>query len=371
MSTRFVELELEKKEEKQENPSAGVQTQPKNVVREVQMGHKVVKLLSVSDDTNEFEIDFFLFVQWKLNCEEPITSTGEPVQNGAEVPLQNLFWNPKIKFKNDMNVQIKATKFMPGTNKTGERVINGKYTIQGTFFHRLELGTFPFDEQNLVVLIDSDWSCNDVVFKPKQGHKTELAYWRWEQAEWSFPDVPPETTFEILYNKSGSGKWFCDYLIKVPIKRHSGFYLSNTIVAMFLMLVCTASTFVIATSDFADRMSINVTSALTVVAFKLLMTEKLPRISYWTILDFYFMVCLGLLVLVILENALAASSVLDPDQRDVLEQITLYAFCGVALFVTVAFYLASFGIFKYCSPSHETQHNKTIKRFNLVKSMQD
>ena len=58
--------------------------------------------------------------------------------------------------------------------------------------------------------------------------------------------------------------------------------------------------------EFADRMSVTMTLLLTSVAFKLVTSEWVPKISYQTLLDYYNLICIMVLMLIVSENLIIA-----------------------------------------------------------------
>ena len=58
--------------------------------------------------------------------------------------------------------------------------------------------------------------------------------------------------------------------------------------------------------EFADRMSVTMTLLLTSVAFKLVTSEWVPKISYQTLLDYYNLLCILVLMTIVLENLIVA-----------------------------------------------------------------
>jgi hypothetical protein len=55
----------------------------------------------------------------------------------------------------------------------------------------------------------------------------------------------------------------------------------------FLSTTLTSLSFNIPVVDVADRASVTLTMLLTVVAYKLLLSDSLPSVSYFTLLDWY------------------------------------------------------------------------------------
>ena len=69
----------------------------------------------------------------------------------------------------------------------------------------------------------------------------------------------------------------------------------------------TSSAFALPVDDLADRSSIVLTLLLTAVAFKLVISDSIPKVSYFTVMDFYMNGMFILLFIISVENGLGAA----------------------------------------------------------------
>merc|ERR1712070_56736 len=88
--------------------------------------------------------------------------------------------------------------------------------------------------------------------------------------------------------------------------------------------------FAIPRTDVGDRLGVSMTMVLTAVAFKLEISNKLPDLSYLTLLDKFVLASFGFIGAISVENTLALYW-LDDSQDETL----LYVFCYTWLIGTV------------------------------------
>eukprot|EP00930_Biecheleria_cincta_P070436 TRINITY_DN58073_c0_g1_i1.p1 TRINITY_DN58073_c0_g1~~TRINITY_DN58073_c0_g1_i1.p1 ORF type:complete len:432 (+),score=36.53 TRINITY_DN58073_c0_g1_i1:66-1298(+) len=92
-------------------------------------------------------------------------------------------------------------------------------------------------------------------------------------------------------------------VMSLSVTRRRGAAFWNIEMPMGVITALGAVTFVIEKSS-ADRLSVSVTLLLTAVAYKLMISADLPKISYLTALDKYVITCFIALAVVVVENAL-------------------------------------------------------------------
>jgi hypothetical protein len=63
------------------------------------------------------------------------------------------------------------------------------------------------------------------------------------------------------------------------------FYVTNTMAIIFLLVLLGTGIFLMKIEDYPDRFGHLLTLFLTLVAFKLVISDKLPKVAYLTILD--------------------------------------------------------------------------------------
>ena len=79
----------------------------------------------------------------------------------------------------------------------------------------------------------------------------------------------------------------------VCVERNPWFYLTNLFSINTLLMISTASVFLIALDEIGDRLGLLLNLLLAQIAFKFVVVELIPRIPYNTILDWAYISGVG------------------------------------------------------------------------------
>ena len=182
------------------------------------------------------------------------------------------------------------------------------------FQQKMNLEHFPFDDQVLEMELASGWDLEDaensvvIVQNQKSIYKSVVITSNFlQEAEYTlFDDVRFEED-RTLARESASGKKYAMLRCGVLVRRLPGYWRSQVILPLFVVTTCILSTFAMPPTSLGDRTAITTTLLLAIVAFKIVISDKLPNISYPTQIDNYVSFCMlwGLLVVVfqVLESA--------------------------------------------------------------------
>jgi hypothetical protein len=147
-----------------------------------------------------------------------------------------------------------------------------------------ELSHFPFDWQDLTLEFRLNdprtWDDFSLTFNSVQFHRDALTLSEWRM-------------FTPLVTR-GSPK---DKVvgIKLQVKRNSDFYLQNVVAMMTGLTLLGVISFAIDVSDIGSRISTILTLILTAVAFKFVLSNIIPKVSYNTLIDYFMLVQLSAL----------------------------------------------------------------------------
>ncbi|XP_032236006.2 cys-loop ligand-gated ion channel isoform X2 [Nematostella vectensis] len=287
-------------------------------------------IISVGDiDTvrQEFKCDIFVCATWR-----------EPRLQGKENKDVDWSeeWNPRITFFNAVSIDSNQKKrnliYLPGDDVP---LAQESYRLVGTFKENLELYDFPMDCQELTVTLMSDWTDRVVEFRKDMTrmdnvrHETFTAVHEWELGD----HVATEAT-RTKDNQASSANNYPIYHIRAHVRRKNGYYLWNVVTIMLLIGALAFASFSVDISAPADRLSVTLTLLLTAVAFKFVVSQSLPTISYLTILDKYVLAVLVFLCGVAVENAVAAAISRQSVQK-LFDRICLYVFVGIYVLIHI------------------------------------
>jgi len=192
--------------------------------------------------------------------------------------------------------------------------------VSATFANSFRLRRFPFDDQNLRILIE-ERALEDAqaIWEPElwpnviaiDGYR-ELSAWRYlgypklEVKRSSFSAVPGKPGPRLL-------------IVSIPVGRLWQFYLSRYFLPLFLIVALAYGLFWIKPEDLGSAASVGITCMLAIIAFQLTQADTLPRVAYLTLADRVYIVCYlataAALGLVLWESYAAANGRLAAAER--------------------------------------------------------
>ena len=248
---------------------------------EVSAKVEIVTDVNVADQT--FRCMFLLYLEW---FDASIRTSEE-----AAAAVRNHFV-PFVSFENDVDeVQTVGDSEVRQGDFVGHMKFLRKYV--GTFRSRANVQDYPFDHQFLNIVVksrrvmapDGESTAKVVLFNPLRfqtyGHRiADNSDWL---AEWMLVSIRGANFREIDRNY----KYFDQYMLQIEVKRESLNTNINSAFVIFVVTLLSNSAFAIGVDDLADRISLDLTAFLTVVAFKWIISASLPKVPYMTTLDVY------------------------------------------------------------------------------------
>lgn len=291
-------------------------------------------IISVGDiDTvgQQFKCDFYMSATWS----EPQLQGRSP----DDIRWSNE-WHPRIVFFNAVEIEkmeINHKLFYEEGNKIPYAMQS--YRIKGSFRENLELWNFPLDYQQLTITLMSDWTDKLVEFEKDLRKPDTLRPETFTaDQEWHLcRNVVTESTSTVS-SEGSSANDYPLYHIKCHVKRKNGYYLWNIVMIIFLISLLSFCSFSVEISSPSDRLSVTLTLLLTAVAFKFVVSQSLPTISYLTLLDKYVLCGLLFLGCMAIENAVAAALILDSAAQKKFDRICLYVGIGCFVCIHVVFF---------------------------------
>lgn len=232
---------------------------------------------------------------------------------------------PSITIKNAVtceNDKWSRIRYYPMAEE-GQR-LEGTWNMRskGVFFERLELQDFPFDAQNLKIICTCDRD-NFILVKETNVRCSHLRRTSFHLQEyvlhypvfaatvkdaglWDSGDA--EGVFELASHPADSSTQsiYSQVGIVNRVERTLNYYIWNHFLILFLLSTIALGSVFVDPLAFHDRCSITLTIILTVVAFKFILVDQLPKTGYLTLLDTYILSCFQFVLLMVAENAAAA-----------------------------------------------------------------
>eukprot|EP00040_Diaphanoeca_grandis_P043727 m.268906 g.268906 ORF g.268906 m.268906 type:complete len:485 (-) comp81239_c0_seq1:26-1480(-) len=146
------------------------------------------------------------------------------------------------------------------------------------FHGNFQLDSFPFDFQEFTMdirLNNKHKHLFDLTVHAVMFNRKALTLQEWVQ-------MPPTV-------KRGDTQKDRHTNVSMIVKRKANYYVTNIVSLMTGLVTLCFSAFSVELEDIADRMSIILTLLLTAVAFKFVIADSLPKLSYSTLMDYYLL----------------------------------------------------------------------------------
>ena len=219
------------------------------------------------------------------------------------------FFSPMIRFRNSIELtEMEEWGQVFPKEKTG--IVCYRMKTRGKFQQNMDLHSFPVDTQDLIIILSSGHEANTM--NPSINEPTDRRY-AFKRVELrqnlsgkyrSFANVR-SFTFGNEYDlqegikftqgvtakdESASLRQYPTLSMAVVVTRKVGYWAFNVVLPLYLITSVSCASFAVPPEEVADRCSITMTMMLTTVAYKYLISDRLPTISYLTLIDQYVLV---------------------------------------------------------------------------------
>ena len=266
----------------------------------VDLGLHIVELTQVDEVINTFTIEGFMDLVWcdpRMAYEaENEEELGEKIllKEKAQALLNEIWW-PAVTIANQVNARnIENQELVILSDGT----IEYKEKFSAELEAHYDLKEFPFDRQKLEIEIESfAWHDDELIFKmneEKIGFSNDF-----EIAEWHIENV--ESKIESVKDLQDRAT-FSEFLMEIEVVRKYDYYLWKIIIPLILLVIISWSVFWMIGDKLVDRMSISMTGILTIVAYQFIISDILPRVSYFTFMDTFLSISFLIMLLSVFEN---------------------------------------------------------------------
>jgi Neurotransmitter-gated ion-channel ligand binding domain/Neurotransmitter-gated ion-channel transmembrane region len=247
----------------------------------VQTAIFLVDVREIDGARQTFSGDVFLRLRWK----DPRLASSE----GLRVLQANNAWNPNLQIVNRVLAQTTLPEVLE-VDKNGNVIYRQRFI--GQFSCSLDLRAFPFDRQAFpIIFVAIGFSPADVKFVKdnETAMSAKLSITDWNVDSWKAKELP--------YQVALSGRSLAGYRFEFFASRYFYFFLVQIIIPMTLILGMSWIVFWLDPNQPGPRISISITSMLTIVAYRLLLGNFIPRLSFLTRMDYFVFSCTFLVFL--------------------------------------------------------------------------
>ncbi|WP_158616848.1 hypothetical protein [Corallococcus exercitus] len=289
-------------------PAGAAEAPPGTGPRKVYVSFALTGLSSVDDVNETFDADFYMRLRWY----DP-TLANAPLGNLDAPPA----WRPNLEIINAKSVskQLEEDTYQlvaPGIVQTVNR-----YRV--TLASKLDLRRFPFDEQDLPILVeDFQHSTEELVLVHERvGARLQGAE---ALAECSAPlhgdDVlelassgPSEWELHGVHVGTGMHRYtffddigYSRFNITLHVERRPQYYVFKLILVLLLLVLAPCVVFFLDPESLGERSGICITALLAVIAHNYIACTVLPRIAYLCVMDYFMFGGQAVLFLIVVES---------------------------------------------------------------------
>jgi len=204
-------------------------------------------------------------------------------------------WHPRLQVANLRRASSTLPKIV---EVTPDGTVTYRQRLLGEFSQKLDLSDFPLDQQTLAIQIVSMGNLHDEVVLVTHP----------EIPSGVVPDVSI-SDWEILDSRAGTQPYQpmpgveprAGYALEFEAKRFVGYYRTKIIMPLLLIVAMSWLVFWIDPELAGPQISLAVTSVLTLIAYRFMVSGMLPKISYLTRMDWFTSASTALVFLTLVE----------------------------------------------------------------------
>jgi hypothetical protein len=250
-----------------------------------------------------FTADVFMMLQWR---DERLASATEGVRR---LPLKSV-WDPRVQIINQRRIW---KSFPEEVDVSPDGTVIYRQRYYGQFASALDLHDFPLDRHRFgVQLVVPGYGPQEIEFVLNTEGFGEGRSPHMTVPDWS---VGPFELRAAPYAVIPGGREIAGLEGTFEAHRHLGFYVGKAFVSVAIIVFMSWVVFWLGPEHVGPRLSVAVTSMLTLIAYRFLLGQSLPPVSYLTRLD-YFLLGTTILVFVALIQVAATSSMNAGDRAD-------------------------------------------------------
>ncbi len=263
---------------------SGSRPNPDGQPTEIRAAVYVIDVSQIDGARQEFTADVFLLLRWN----DPRLADG--LAGVRRIPVDQV-WNPRIQILNQRGVSLGFPELVD-VEPDGTVMFRQRYF--GQYASPLDLREFPLDQHTFAIrFVVPGYSPDEVELTG------DPIFSGGPPPRYSIPDwtlTPTRLRLEPFAVVPG-GPQIAGMVAEFDARRHLGFYVGKAFVSVAIIVFMSWIVFWIEPQNVAPRISVSVTSMLTLVAYRFLLGQELPKVSYLTRLDYFL---LGTTILVFL-----------------------------------------------------------------------
>jgi Neurotransmitter-gated ion-channel ligand binding domain/Neurotransmitter-gated ion-channel transmembrane region len=222
-------------------------------------------------------------------------------KKSISLPLSKV-WNPRLQFVNQQQINQTFPEIVEVSSK-GDVVYRQR--VWGNFSQPLQLKHFPFDSQQLhILMVAAGYTPQEVeivVDKDNFSGIGETSQPDWNIVSWQFKNTP--------YQVKKATPIVPGFTFTVNVQRKENYYVFNFIIPLLLIVCMSLIVFWLDPRDSATRIRLASTVILTLIAYRFVIATILPKVSYLTRLDWFILSATAIVFSTLIVAAISSVSV--------------------------------------------------------------
>ena len=207
-------------------------------------------------------------------------------------------WNPSLYIENALTEVKDQVWRTAALNDFGDGIVCERRQLRGVFLENLELQNFPMDVQDLSITVVSERPDSEVELVPDDEELSSVNIGTFaKEQEWQLYHHVEASRKLVKIEFSSIQRLHSALQITCRAARRPGYFYYNVFLVMFFISSISFGTFSVDCKLPQNRLQLSFTLLLTSIAFKMVINQSLPKISYLTYMDKYVLMSLVFLVL--------------------------------------------------------------------------
>jgi hypothetical protein len=249
--------------------------------RKVELGVHILDITDIDEPGGKFTLHVLLGVYWQDPAQAHDGKAAKVFREDLAIEEVNTIWRPMVEFNRTTapaELHHSLLRIQPNGRVEFERQMTVPIATQ------LDLRKLPFDTQRLKLELESFQYLSDAVELALPAESLRIAKQislpQWAPGKLTGSVAPTyREEFDETYSRA---------TVTLEVKRHTQFYIWQMMVPLGIVLAMAFAVFFLPPKDLSDRMSVIIASLLTVVALSYSLHSGLPKISYLTVIDWFF-----------------------------------------------------------------------------------
>jgi hypothetical protein len=242
-----------------------------------------------------FTADVFMMLQWR---DDRLASAADGMRR---LPLKSV-WEPRVQIINQRRIW---KTFPEEVDVSPDGVVVYRQRYYGQFASALDLRDFPLDRHRFgLQLVVPGYGPEDIEFVPSTNDLGEGRSPRMTVPDWSLGEFELRTA---PYAIIPGAREIPGLEAAFEARRHLGFYIGKAFVSVAIIVFMSWVVFWLGREHVGPRLSVAVTSMLTLVAYRFLLGQSLPPVSYLTRLDYFLLGATILVFIALIQVSLTST----------------------------------------------------------------